>query len=87
MDAGGRVVSIFNGHQFAQYCCRKISGSEASHATLLEQIVAMMVSAEGKNSIQGVMRYVVTAGRQDKPAMQAAIFEGIAKGLQNKNLS
>ncbi len=62
----------------------KFREAEASHATLLEQIVAMMVSAEGKNSIQGMMRYVVTAGRQDKPAMQAAIFEGIAKGLQNK---
>ena len=56
--------------------------AEASHAKLLEQIVAMMVSAEGENSIQGVMKYVVTAERQNKPAMQAAILEGIAKGLQ-----
>ena len=62
----------------------KFREAEASHATLLEQIVAMMVSAEGENSIQGVMKYVVTAERQNRPAMQAAILEGIAKGLQNK---
>ena len=62
----------------------KFQEDKPSHTALLEQIVAMLVSAEGENSIQRVMKSVVTAEKQNKLSMQAAMLEGIAKGLQNK---
>ncbi len=62
----------------------KFREDKPSHARLLEQIAAMMASADQENSIQEVMRYAAKAEKQNQLTMQAALLEGLAKGLQNK---
>ena len=62
----------------------KFREDKPSYAKLLEQIAAMMASAGLENSIQEVMRYIAKAEKQNQLTMQAALLEGLAKGLQNK---
>jgi putative membrane-bound dehydrogenase-like protein len=62
----------------------KFREDKPSHAKLLEQIATMMASGGPEHSIQEVMRYAEKAEKQNQLNMQAALLEGLAKGLQNK---
>ena len=59
----------------------KFREDKPSHGTLLEKLVAMMASSGQEKKMEELMRYVK---KQNQPAVQAALLEGISQGLQHK---
>ncbi|HZB13009.1 MAG TPA: PVC-type heme-binding CxxCH protein [Chryseolinea sp.] len=59
----------------------KFREDKPSHRTFLERLVAMMASSGQQETLEELMTIVK---KQYRPAVQAAVFEGISQGLQHK---
>ncbi len=60
----------------------KAANASGDYSSLLQNLVAMIASRQKPEAIRHLMNHVEAAKRGNRPEVEAAIMEGLAKGLQ-----